>query len=58
MAALDRWRTCMTQTLQPIVSGNAAPFCPDQFRQTLQRNSQEPLPLVLQRQCQVRLRSS
>lgn len=28
-AALDRWRTCMTQTLQPIVSGNAAPFCPE-----------------------------
>jgi hypothetical protein len=24
---MDGWRTCMAQTLQPIVSGDAAPFC-------------------------------
>jgi len=26
-AALESWRTCMTQTRQPVVSGDAAPFC-------------------------------
>ena len=26
-AALESWRACMTQTRQPIVSGDAAPFC-------------------------------
>ncbi len=25
--AMDRWRTCMSQTRQPVVAGDAAPFC-------------------------------